>query len=182
MFKYTRMAPIVIGIQRPTALIVAARRLRNPNPPRWIHSVSAQPRVDPRADTTQAAPVQRTLNILVVDDDSDNANATAMVLEARRHRCTAVYDGHEAIAQHGRGGFDLVLLDVDMPQPNGFEVLEAIRARDGETPVIMLTGNAGTRDYAPELLKMGATAVLKKPVVPNDLITEVGKASDHGSR
>ena len=69
-------------------------------------------------------PAQR---ILVVDDNIDAASSLAMVLALDGHEVHAVYDGHAAIDSAGTSQLDVILLDIGLPQLDGYEVAKRIR-------------------------------------------------------
>ncbi len=80
--------------------------------------------------------------LLVVDDNEDNRYTLIQRLRRLRYTdVTTANDGREALARLAERDFDLVLLDVMMPEMNGYEVLERLRADDRlhEVPVIMIS-------------------------------------------
>jgi signal transduction histidine kinase len=104
-------------------------------------------------------------HLLVVDDLQDNRIVLSRRLRRRGYRVTEAGSGAEALDLIGRMAFDLVLLDLVMPQMDGFQVLEAIRAthdRDA-LPVIMTTVRDAVSDVV-NALRVGADDYLTKPV------------------
>ena len=77
-------------------------------------------------------------HILITDDDPHLRRLVRTYAELERYDCTEAADGAAAVSSLKQDSFDLVLLDVMMPGPDGFETLEAIR-RFSQVPVIMLT-------------------------------------------
>lgn len=103
-------------------------------------------------------------HILVVDDEVDLAELVAMNLELEGYRTTLAADGVEALAQVERERPDLVLLDVMMPNLDGWGVLGALQ-EDPETarlPIMMLTALSGEREVIRGYLS-GAVSYLTKP-------------------
>jgi DNA-binding response OmpR family regulator len=111
--------------------------------------------------------------ILVVDDDADDARLLAQALTVNGYSAvTATSDPASVREMHGRNDYDLILLDVQMPTMDGFEVMEGLKEfeRDGYLPVLALTGEPGHRIRA---LKLGARDFLRKPVDIDELLLRV---------
>jgi CheY-like chemotaxis protein len=93
--------------------------------------------------------VDRRLNILVAEDNPTNQTLVRLLLEQHRHRVTLVPDGREAVAKSDAGPFDLILMDVQMPEMDGFEATAAIRQRERATgthiPIVAMTAHAMSR-------------------------------------
>jgi CheY-like chemotaxis protein len=81
-------------------------------------------------------------NILVVDDDAVSRRAITHALEKARLKCTSVEDSHLALQLFSNGSYDLVFLDVDLPDMSGYELCAKLRALPGQqkTPVVFVTG------------------------------------------
>lgn len=105
---------------------------------------------------------QRRLNVLVVDDNKDAAESLATLLRLLGHAAQVVYGGAAAIAKAETEHFDLMVLDINMPEPNGFETAVRIRRHfaEGERPhLTALTGVAPSRS-----VKDGFDDLLLKPL------------------
>jgi len=120
------------------------------------------------------APPYTMIRIAIVDDHamvraglrqffSDQADF-AVVAEAS--------NGREALDAVRRGGIDVVLLDISMPDQSGIDALAAIRARAPELPVLILTGFA-EQHYAKALLRQGASGYLNKDCDPEEIVKAV---------
>ena len=113
------------------------------------------------------------LNILVADDDFGSLKLLSRLLERWGQRLTLATNGREALDLFGKGAFDLVILDIQMPQMDGLEVTRAIREMEKgsgkHTPVIALTANAlaGQRELC---LAHGMDGYVSKPVAPGKLL------------
>ena len=114
-------------------------------------------------------PAPEHARVLVVDDDRSMRALARQSLEVAGFGVLEARDGHEALAALAAPGFDLVLLDVDMPGPDGFQVCEAIRAAPAlrDLPVLVMTG-LGDVDSVRRAYEAGATDFVVKP--PNWVI------------
>jgi two-component system response regulator HydG len=105
----------------------------------------------------------RSLSILVVDDDADNANSLAEIFEMEGHRVTVVYDGESAIAAYLRQDFDVAFMDVMMPGKNGVESFLEIKRMKPSARVYMMTGYS-VEQLLQQAIDGGALGVFAKPV------------------
>ncbi|MCI8543186.1 response regulator transcription factor [Acetatifactor aquisgranensis] len=108
--------------------------------------------------------------ILVVEDDEAIANLICMNLSAEGYRCTCARDGMEGADYVEGRSFDLVLLDIMLPEVDGYELLEYIKPTG--TPVIFLTAK-GSVDDRVRGLKAGADDYLVKPFQIGELLARV---------
>jgi len=123
---------------------------------------------DPAADLQGA-------RVLLVDDEVELTRSLAKVLGRRGLRVTTASNGGEALALFGERRFDLVVLDVKMPQVGGVEVLRRIKAVDPSVEVILLTGHPSVRT-AVEGLESGAFDYLLKPPEIETLLAKLEEA------
>jgi CheY-like chemotaxis protein/HPt (histidine-containing phosphotransfer) domain-containing protein len=114
-----------------------------------------------------AEPAQRSLQILLAEDNVVNQRVVTTMLEKRGHAVTIAGDGCKALEHWRRMPFDLVLMDVQMPELDGFEAVAAIRQAERETgrhtPVVALTAHAMKGDKE-RCLEGGFDDYLSKPV------------------
>lgn len=110
--------------------------------------------------------------ILVVDDEDALRTVLSSELEGEGYKVAAAADGAEAISILKNQIFDLILLDIKMPNVDGFEVLKFVKETNPETKVIMLTGFADLKN-AIESKKLGAEDFVSKPYDLVDLLTTV---------
>jgi two-component system phosphate regulon response regulator OmpR len=110
-------------------------------------------------------------HVLVVDDDDRIRDLLTRFLRERGYRVSAASDGEKALALFDQMAFDLIILDVMMPERDGFEVTELIRAKN-DTPIILLTAR-GEPEYRIKGLSLGADDYLPKPFEPEELILRV---------
>lgn len=120
-------------------------------------------------------PSSTTARVLVVDDVAAVRRMLERVLTDKGYAVVSASDGIEAQQLVAAEEFDLVLSDVAMPGADGISLLAAIRARDPELPVILLTG-APTTASAISAVNLAATAYLSKPISPDVLTAEVERA------
>lgn len=86
------------------------------------------------------------MRILLIEDEKELARALAKMLSKESYDVDCVHDGADGLNFASTGMYDLILLDVIMPKMNGFEVLNEIRRKKIDTPVIMLTALADEND------------------------------------
>jgi signal transduction histidine kinase len=110
--------------------------------------------------------------ILVVDDDVDHLGIMSSWLENEKHSVDALSEATQAREHLQRDEYDLLILDWDMPDINGIDLLKQFRAAGGTTPVLMLTGRADINDKA-EGLDSGANDYLTKPFHMKELSARV---------
>lgn len=114
--------------------------------------------------------------ILCVDDDRHLCQILEKALGREGYRVALAHDGDEALDQLAAVQPSLILLDVLLPRRDGFEVLEALRARKtsyAQAPVLMMTGCRVTPQYEERAASLGAAAVLAKPVPLDTLLDQV---------
>ncbi|HEX4973098.1 MAG TPA: response regulator [Steroidobacteraceae bacterium] len=114
------------------------------------------------------------MRILAADDSPSMREMVRMTLGSAGFEVTAAADGAEALRLAAQAAFDLVLLDVNMPIRDGFEVVRALRAEADykHTPILMLTTESSA-DSKREGKSAGATGWIVKPFDPAQLIATV---------
>lgn len=110
-------------------------------------------------------------NLLLIDDDIELCNLLGEYLSAEGFRYTQVHDGQSALDIASKQQFDLIILDVMLPQRSGFDVLKTLRQSD-QTPVIMLTAKGDTVDRVVGL-EIGADDYMAKPCDPRELVARI---------
>jgi two-component system, OmpR family, copper resistance phosphate regulon response regulator CusR len=115
---------------------------------------------------------QTQLRILLVEDEPRMAQVVARGLREHAYAVDVASDGDAALYQTSIHDYDLILLDVLMPGPDGFEVCRELRARGNATPVLMLTARATVDDRITGL-DAGADDYLTKPFAFRELVARV---------
>ena len=116
--------------------------------------------------------------ILVVDDDEGVRLSYLRSLEGARCDVEAVPDGNEALRAMERHAFDLVMLDLRMPGPDGMSVLRTIKDKWPESEVVVVTGYPSI-ESAKEAIRLGANDYFAKPVGPEEIIKAASAAMQH---
>ncbi|MCB9877114.1 MAG: sigma-54-dependent Fis family transcriptional regulator [Planctomycetes bacterium] len=116
--------------------------------------------------------------VLVVDDEPDLAESCAYFLERAGFEARTAQSAHEALDLLDQETFGVVVSDVRMPRMSGMELLRAIRERDPDVEVLLLTGYPDLQ-MAVSAIKQGAFDYLAKPYAEQDLIDRVAKAAAH---
>ena len=136
--------------------------------------------------STAPVPAATPLHILVAEDNELSAQVLEQSLVRQGHRVRLASNGREALALAEQGGFDLLLLDVHMPELDGFQVVQAVREREltagGHLPIIALTARSRKEDRE-RCLAAGMDEFLTKPIRPADLLAAIDRVlRTHSSR
>ncbi|MFU2135191.1 sigma-54-dependent transcriptional regulator [Gallibacterium anatis] len=113
--------------------------------------------------------------ILLIDDDMDVLQAYQTLLELEDYHIIATSDPEEALALINLDWFGVVISDIYMPKMSGWSLLEKVRAKDKDVPVILITGH-GDVPMAIEAVKKGAFYFIEKPVDPQSLLNQIAEA------
>jgi PAS domain S-box-containing protein len=126
----------------------------------------------PAVPTNRSAPLgdDGPLRVLVAEDNPVNQRVTVLILEDLGHRVDVVADGEAAVRAATDGGYDIVLMDCQMPVLDGYDAARAIRRSPAlrDLPIIALTAAASNEDRN-RCVTAGMTGYLTKPVRPEDL-------------
>jgi len=113
--------------------------------------------------------------VLIVDDEERFRTTLRKLLAVAGVEATTAGSGLEALQKLEKTVYDVILLDVKMPEMNGLEVLAKIKKADPDIEVIMLTGHASV-DVAVEIMKLGGYEYLLKPCPLEDLMVKIDAA------
>lgn len=114
-------------------------------------------------------------SVLIIDDEAAIRESLQTLLEFEGYSVDTANDGMEGLARIAERPFDLILLDFALPERNGIEILQEIRERDSELPVIMITAY-GTVENAVNAMQAGATNFIQKPWDNEKLLADVRTA------
>jgi CheY-like chemotaxis protein len=121
------------------------------------------------------------LRILVAEDNLNNQQLALSLLSKQGHSVVIAGDGREAISAFKREPFDLILMDVQMPDADGFEATECIRALERSTstriPIIAMTAHAMTGDRE-KCFAAGMDAYVSKPIRRAELLQAIAKVTE----
>ncbi|MDB5443635.1 MAG: sensory box histidine kinase/response regulator [Phenylobacterium sp.] len=141
-----------------------------------IGAEPAEAQVQPPDDL---APVLDGLRVLVVEDNATNRMIATKLLENLGASVETAADGYLGVEAAQRGGFDLILMDVQMPGIDGLEAARRIRSLGGavaRTPIVALTANVLAHQQK-RYLDAGMDGVVGKPISPGALIVEIMRLS-----
>ena len=123
----------------------------------------------------------RRLRILLAEDNPINRRLAERLLEKREHQITIAFNGREAVRHFETGEFDVVLMDVQMPELDGYGATAAIRkleaSRGTHVPIIGVTAHAlkGDRERC---LAAGMDGYVAKPILPKVLYAEIDRVTN----
>jgi two-component system, sensor histidine kinase and response regulator len=127
---------------------------------------------------------RRQLSVLLAEDNAINRELAVRLLTKRGHTVTVVENGKQAVAAVEAKSFDVVLMDVQMPEMDGFEATAAIRASEHasgkRTPIIAMTAHAMKGDRE-RCLASGMDAYISKPIHFDELLDVTESLSDPGT-
>jgi signal transduction histidine kinase/CheY-like chemotaxis protein len=115
------------------------------------------------------------LSILLAEDNRVNQFLMVRLLEGHGHRVTVAGDGRVALDEAAHHKFDVILMDVQMPEMDGLEATRLLRERGVRTPIIAMTAHAmqGDRD---KCLSAGMDAYISKPIQPDEVFEAIDDA------
>jgi PAS domain S-box-containing protein len=119
---------------------------------------------------------QRSLRVLLAEDNAVNQRLATRLIEKRGHTVVLASNGREALEAIGKQRFDLVVMDVEIPEVDGFEATAAIRKREQETgthlPILAMSAYAMTGDRE-RCLEAGMDGYVSKPIQAKDLLEAI---------
>jgi CheY-like chemotaxis protein len=124
----------------------------------------------------------RCLHVLLAEDSTVNRTLAVRLLEKMGHSVTVSVNGIEAVEAFGKSSFDMILMDVQMPELDGLEATRAIRSieKDSRVPIIALTAN-GSEEDVKECMDAGMDDFLSKPLNKNQLSEALKKILENPS-
>ena len=116
-------------------------------------------------------------SILVVDDECEIREGLELLLKTEGYQVSSADTGQGGLTQLGERPFDLLLLDVSLPDRNGIEMLKDIRRQDPDLPVVLITAY-GSIEMARAAFKSGVMDYITKPWSNDELLAQVAQAVD----
>jgi len=114
------------------------------------------------------------IRTLVIEDNENNMYLTSFLLENSGHHVIQAFDGHKGVELAKESTPDLILLDIQLPKMNGYEVARQLRSDPAlvSIPIVAITSYAmpGDREKA---LEAGCNGYIKKPIDPDTFIAEI---------
>jgi DNA-binding NtrC family response regulator len=117
-----------------------------------------------------------TRSVLVVDDQADLRTFLRIAVEQAGYEIQEVCNGKEAMDVIRQTPCDAVLTDIVMPEGEGIQLLLDLKKEFPATPVIVMTGGSGTKDYSYIAMGLGARHILHKPFSVDELVMTVHAA------
>jgi DNA-binding response OmpR family regulator len=115
-----------------------------------------------------------TLRILLVDDEADITSSLKMGLERHGFQVDAFNDPKKALAEFKANRYDMIFLDIRMPQMNGFDLYRALRASDQNAPIAFLTAfDVYQNEFHKMFPDMKVDRLLRKPISIKELVAYV---------
>ena len=116
-----------------------------------------------------------TMRVFIVDDEDDFRETIVKRLNARKIQAEGAASGIKALEVLKEKDFDVIVLDVKMPDMDGIEILRHIKQMKPEIEVIMLTGHASV-EFGLKGMQLGAFDYVRKPAPLNELLDTLGQA------
>ena len=114
-------------------------------------------------------------SILVIDDEAEIREGLELLLKTEGYRVTMADTGQSGLLRLGEQPYDLLLLDVSLPDRNGIELLKDIRRQDPHLPIVLITAY-GSIEMARAAFKSGAMDYITKPWSNDELVIQVAQA------
>lgn len=109
-------------------------------------------------------------NILLVDDNKALVKSIQAILESEGYFVEAAHTGEEALKKVETSEFDLILLDIKLPDIMGDEVARKVRERKDETNIVLITAFPEFQECI-DMLELGISEILLKPIPPDQLVS-----------
>lgn len=115
------------------------------------------------------------LNILIIDDNEQITKMLTTFLELKNHKCTVANDGKQGLALIQENKHDVVLLDLAMPEFDGFAIIKALESKDmlKNNKIIVFTASTITQDELDRLVSRGVNSYILKPIDIDLLLSKI---------
>jgi two-component system, OmpR family, response regulator len=123
------------------------------------------------------------MKVLLIDDNKDIADMVHMCLESQNIECELIGDGRAGLQSIRENNFDVVLLDLAIPEFSGFDIFKELKDEGllESTNVLIFTASSVTDQEVREMLSSGAKGVLRKPISIDDLTEAVERFRKNGN-
>jgi len=120
------------------------------------------------------------MKIHIIDDNDDITTMLSKYFTIRGHSCSVSNDGHNGINMITTNHYDLVLLDLAMPEFSGFDIVEELKVtgKISKLNIVALTASSISQELESVMKQMGVKAVLRKPIDPDELLNYLQQFSN----
>lgn len=115
------------------------------------------------------------MKIYIIDDNEDITGMLETYFTKKGHECSTSNDGHSALAILQKQKFNVIILDVAMPEFSGVDIVENLYKNNKmkELNIVILTASSVSEEQDEQLQKKGVKAILKKPIDPDVLLNKI---------
>ncbi len=115
------------------------------------------------------------LNVLIIDDNEQITKMISTFLDMRNHDCTIVNDGKEGFELIKTKQYDSIVLDLAMPEFDGYEILDTLQKEDPSqiSKIIILTASSISLETVKKFKELGVSSCLQKPVDIDQLLSKI---------
>ncbi len=119
--------------------------------------------------------VESRLNVLIIDDNEQITKMISTFLDMSNHDCTVVNDGKEGLELIKTKQYDSIVLDLAMPEFDGFEILDTLQKEDPSqiSKIIILTASSIPLETVKKFKELGVSSCLQKPVDIDQLLLKI---------
>jgi DNA-binding response OmpR family regulator len=120
------------------------------------------------------------LNVLIIDDNEQITKMISTFLDMSNHDCTVVNDGKEGLELIKTKQYDSIVLDLAMPEFDGYEILDTLKREDSSqiSKIIILTASSIPIETVRKFKELGVSSCLQKPVDIDQLLSRITDATD----
>jgi len=122
---------------------------------------------------------EKSLNILIIDDNEQITKMISSFLDMSNHECTVINDGKEGLESIKTNQYDSIILDLAMPEYDGYKILETLNKEDPRQlhKIIILTASNIPIDTIRRFKELGIASCLQKPVDIDQLLAKITSVS-----
>lgn len=130
--------------------------------------------------TKSKSPPQKTLNVLIIDDNDQITKMISSFLDMSNHECTVVNDGKEGLELIKTNQYDSIILDLAMPEFDGYAILNTLAKEDPEQlpKIIILTASSISMETVKKFKDLGISSCLQKPVDIDQLLAKIKSVAE----